>query len=137
MPDASDCIFCKIVAGEIPSSRVHEDDRTVAFMDVNPGTRGHLLVVPKEHAADLHEISDDDLAAVARTARDMAARAMDRLGAEGVNVIQNNGRAAWQSVFHYHVHVLPRYADDSIELPWTPGPGDEHEIAAAARELAA
>ena len=88
---ADDCIFCKIVAGEIPSTKVHEDDRTVAFMDVNPGARGHLLVVPREHAADVHEIGDEDLAAVARTARDLAARVLDRLGADGVNIIQNNG----------------------------------------------
>ena len=130
-----DCIFCKIVAGEIPSTRVHEDERTVAFMEVNPGTKGHLLVIPKEHVADLHAISDDDLAAVARTARTMATAATDKLGAEGVNIIQNNGRAAWQTVFHYHVHVLPRYADDTIELPWVPSPGDPDEIAKTAEEL--
>jgi histidine triad (HIT) family protein len=130
-----DCIFCKIVAGEIPSTRVHEDDRTVAFMDVNPGTRGHLLVVPKAHAADVHSIDDEDLAAVARTARDVAGRIRDRLGADGVNIIQNNGRAAWQTVLHYHVHVLPRYKGDPIELPWVPAPGDEDEIKAAAAEL--
>lgn len=134
MADA-DCLFCKIVAGEIPSARVHEDERTVAFMDSNPGTRGHLLVVPREHVADLHDIGDDDLAAVARTARALAARVVDRLGADGVNILQNNGRAAWQSVFHYHVHVLPRYAGDPIELPWTPQPGDEDDIQAAAAEL--
>ncbi len=132
-----DCIFCKIVAGEIPSTRVHEDERTVAFMDVNPGARGHLLVVPREHATDLHAISDEDLAAVARTARDMAAKAVDRLGAEGVNIIQNNGAAAWQSVFHYHVHVVPRWRDDPIKLPWTPTPGDADEIRATAAELTA
>ena len=135
MADPSDCIFCKIVAGEIPSTKVHEDERTIAFMDVNPGARGHLLVIPREHAADLHAISDEDLAAVARTARDMAAKAVDRLGAEGVNIIQNNGRAAWQTVFHYHVHVVPRWQDDPIELPWTPTPGDEDEIKKAASEL--
>jgi histidine triad (HIT) family protein len=130
-----ECIFCKIVAGEIPSTRVHEDERTVAFMDVNPGARGHLLVVPRTHAADVHAIDDEDLAAVARTARDLAARLRDRLGADGVNVIQNNGRAAWQTVFHYHVHVLPRYPGDPIQLPWQPTPGDPDEIKAAAAEL--
>jgi histidine triad (HIT) family protein len=134
LPDP-DCLFCKIVAGEIPSTRIHEDDRTVAFMDINPGTRGHLLVIPRTHAADLHEIGDEDLHAVARTARAMAARVMDRLGAAGVNIIQNNGRAAFQTVFHYHVHVIPRYEDDGIRLPWTPQPGDKGEIAAAAEEL--
>jgi histidine triad (HIT) family protein len=134
---ADDCIFCKIVAGEIPATVVHEGDRTIAFMDVNPGARGHLLVVPREHTADVHEIGDDDLAAVARTARDLAARAVDKLGADGVNIIQNNGAAAWQSVFHYHVHVVPRYEGDPIKLPWTPSPGDEDEIKAAAAELSA
>jgi histidine triad (HIT) family protein len=130
-----DCLFCKIVAGDIPSIKVHEDERTVAFMDVNPGARGHLLVVPREHAPNLHEIDAEDLAAVARSAQTMAGRVVDKLGADGVNVIQNNGRAAWQTVFHYHVHVLPRWSDDPIKLPWTPTPGDEDEIKAAAAEL--
>ncbi len=130
-----DCIFCKIVAGEIPSTKVHEDERTVAFMDVNPGARGHLLVIPRSHAVDLHTIGDDDLAAVARTARELAGRARDRLGADGVNILQNNGAAAWQSVFHYHVHVIPRYDGDPIKLPWVPSPGDSDEIRAAAAEL--
>lgn len=134
MPDP-DCLFCKIVAGDLPATKVHEDERTVAFMDINPGTRGHLLVVPREHVADLHDIGDDDLHAVARTARALAARAVDRLGADGVNVIQNNGSAAWQTVFHYHVHVVPRYRDDPIRLPWVPRPGDPGEIAAAAEAL--
>jgi histidine triad (HIT) family protein len=129
------CLFCQIVSGELPATVVHEDDKTVAFMDINPGTRGHLLVIPRAHAADLHEIGDEDLAAVARTARELADRARDRLGAEGVNVIQNNGSAAWQTVFHYHVHVVPRYRDDGIRLPWVPRPGDPDEIAAAAQEL--
>ena len=132
-----DCLFCNIVAGEIPSTKVHEDEQTLAFMDVNPGARGHLLVIPREHVADLHEIGDADLAAVARTARTMATKVMDRLGAAGVNIVQNNGRAAWQSVFHYHVHVLPRYENDALRLPWTPAPGDADEISATARALSA
>ena len=130
-----ECLFCKIASGDLPATIVHEDDETVAFMDINPGTRGHLLVIPRTHAADVHEISDEDLAAVARTARDLAGRARESLGAEGVNVIQNNGAAAWQTVFHYHVHVVPRYPDDGIRLPWVPKPGDADEIAAAAQEL--
>ena len=132
-----DCLFCKIVAGDIPATKVHEDDRTVAFMDINPGSRGHLLVIPRTHAPDIHAIDDADLAAVATTAKLLAGRAVDKLGAEGVNVIQNNGSAAWQTVFHYHVHVVPRYSDDGIRLPWIPQPGDEDEIKAAAAELGA
>src|SRR4051794_2813090 len=132
----SDCLFCKIVAGDIPATKVHEDDRTVAFMDIHPATRGHLLVVPREHAPDLHAIAPEDLHAVADTARAMAGKVVDRLGADGVNVLQNSGRAAWQTVFHYHVHVIPRYDGDPVRLPWDPGkPGDEDEIRAAAEEL--
>ncbi len=136
MPD-SDCLFCKIVAGEIPAVKVHEDEMTMAFMDLNPGTRGHLLVVPREHVADIHAITETDLGAVARTAQRMAGRIVERLGADGVNVIQNSGAAAWQSVLHYHVHVVPRYQDDPLRLPWTPAPGDPDEIAAVAKELSA
>jgi histidine triad (HIT) family protein len=127
-----DCLFCKIVAGEIPSTRVDEDDRTIAFMDINPATRGHLLVVPREHALDLLEIPDDDLEACVRMSRRLAQRVKERLGADGVNLLNSCGRAAWQTVFHFHVHVIPRYDDDPLRLPWTPAPGDRDEIAAAA-----
>jgi histidine triad (HIT) family protein len=137
MPADPDCLFCKIVAGELPATIVDSDDRTVAFMDINPATRGHALVVPREHAADLLAISGDDLAACARSAQRLAKRVKDRLGADGVNLLNSSGVAAWQTVFHFHVHVVPRYDGDPLELPWTPAPGDEAEIAAAAQELTA
>ena len=130
-----DCIFCRIVAGEIPSRRVYEDERTIAFMDINPATRGHVLVIPRTHARDLYEIGDADLAACARTARLMAGRARDRLDADGVSIMQSNGAAAWQTVFHYHVHVIPRYEGDPLVLPWRPAPGDQAEIEGAATAL--
>jgi histidine triad (HIT) family protein len=130
-----DCLFCKIVAGEISGTKVAEDERTVAFMDINPATRGHLLVVPRAHARDLLEIDDEDLAACASAARRLAQRVKDRLGADGVNLLNSCGSAAWQTVFHFHIHVIPRYEDDPLRLPWIPGPGDEDEIAAAARTL--
>jgi histidine triad (HIT) family protein len=130
-----DCLFCKIVAGEIPATRVAEDDRTVAFMDINPATRGHVLVVPREHADDLLAIEPEDLAAVSKTAQRVAATMPDRLGADGVNLLNSCGREAWQTVFHFHMHVIPRYAADPLRLPWTPEPGDRDEIAAAARDL--
>jgi histidine triad (HIT) family protein len=130
-----DCLFCKIVAGELPATVVREDERTVAFMDINPATRGHVIVVPREHSKDLLEIADDDLAACAAAARDLAALVSDRLEADGVNLLNSCGRAAWQTVFHFHVHVIPRYDADPLRLPWTPGPGDRDEIAAAAAEL--
>ena len=130
-----DCIFCKIVAGDLPGTKVHEDDRTVAFMDINPATRGHLLVVQRNHAKDLLEVEDDDLAAVSATAKRLAARIKERLGADGVNLLNSCGAAAWQTVYHFHIHVIPRYDDDPLRLPWVPGPGDGDEIAAAAQEL--
>ena len=135
MPADADCLFCKIVAGEVPSTRVYEDERTIAFMDINPATRGHLLVVPREHTVNLLEIGDDDLAACARAARTMAGRVTERLHADGVSVLNSCGSAAWQTVFHFHLHVIPRYKGDPLRLPWTPAPGDRDEIAAAAREL--
>jgi histidine triad (HIT) family protein len=132
-----DCLFCKIVAGEIPSARVDEDERTVAFMDINPATRGHVLVVPREHAVDLLEVPEADLEACARTAQRLARRVKERLGADGVNLLNSCGPAAWQTVFHFHVHVIPRYAGDPLRLPWVPGPGDADEIAATAEKLTA
>jgi histidine triad (HIT) family protein len=135
MPPDPDCLFCKIVAGDIPGTKVAEDERTVAFMDINPATRGHLLVVPREHATDVLEIAPDDLAAVAATGQKMARLVKERLGADGVNLLNSCGSAAWQTVFHFHLHVIPRYDDDPLRLPWVPGPGDADKIAAAAREL--
>jgi histidine triad (HIT) family protein len=132
-----DCIFCKIVAGELPATKVDEDERTVAFMDISPATRGHALVIPREHARDLLEIDPEQLAAVARMAQKVAGRAKERLGADGVNLLNSCGAAAWQTVFHFHVHVIPRYDDDPLRLPWVPGPGDADAIAATAQELRA
>jgi histidine triad (HIT) family protein len=130
-----DCIFCKIVGGELPATRVAEDDRTVTFMDINPATRGHVLIVPREHTTDLLEINPEDLAAVARASQKIAQVMLERLGADGVNLLNSCGRAAWQTVFHFHVHVIPRYDADPLRLPWTPAPGDRDEIAEAARAL--
>ena len=130
-----DCIFCRIAAGELPAQVVDSDQRTVSFMDISPATRGHALVIPRRHARDLHEVGADDLAACLAAAQRLAGRARDRLGADGVNLLNSCGRAAWQTVFHFHVHVIPRYDDDPLRLPWKPEPGDESEIASAADEL--
>jgi histidine triad (HIT) family protein len=130
-----DCIFCKIVAGELPATVVDEDERTIAFMDINPATRGHALVIPREHARNLLEVDDADLAATISAAQRLASRISDRLDAAGVNLLNSCGSAAWQTVFHFHIHVIPRYDDDPLRLPWRPAPGDPDEIAAAAAEL--
>jgi histidine triad (HIT) family protein len=130
-----DCIFCKIVAGELPARIVDEDERTIAFMDIAPATRGHALVIPRAHSANLLEIDAEDLSAVVLAAQRLAGRARDRLGADGVNLLNSCGPAAWQTVFHFHVHVIPRYEGDPLRLPWVPGEGDAQEIAQAAQEL--
>jgi histidine triad (HIT) family protein len=131
-----DCIFCKIVAGELPATIVDRDERTIAFMDINPATRGHALVIPRAHSRDLLDVDLADLSAVAAASQRLAARISERLGAQGVNLVNSCGSAAWQTVFHFHVHVIPRYTDDPLRLPWVPAPGDSAEIASAAQELA-
>ncbi len=134
-PAAADCLFCRILAGELPAQIVDEDERTVSFMDINPATRGHALVIPRAHAEDLYETDPQDVAATAVAAQRLALRARDQLGAEGVNLLNACRPAAWQTVFHYHVHVIPRYADDPLSLPWIPHAGDLGEIATAAALL--
>jgi histidine triad (HIT) family protein len=133
----ADCLFCAIVAGDIPSERIDEDERTVAFMDISPATPGHALVVPRRHAQDLFDVPAEDLAACAATAQRVARRAREALGAAGVNLLHSSGRAAWQTVFHFHVHVIPRYPGDPLVLPWAPAAGAPAEIARSAAALRA
>ncbi|MEA2202072.1 MAG: histidine triad family protein [Solirubrobacteraceae bacterium] len=130
-----ECIFCKIATGDMPATIVDEDERTIAFMDIAPATRGHALVIPRAHAPDLLSVGTEDLQAVAVASQRLAARSRERLRADGINLLNSCGAAAWQTVFHFHVHVIPRYRDDPLRLPWVPGPGDPAEIAAAAQEL--
>jgi histidine triad (HIT) family protein len=130
-----DCIFCKIVAGEIPSERIDEDEHTVAFMDINPWTRGHALVVPRRHARNLYEIEDDELARTMAAAKRLALRMRDGLGCDGVNLINSCEPAAWQTVFHFHVHVIPRFHDDPLQLPARPQEADPEELATVAGEI--
>jgi histidine triad (HIT) family protein len=130
-----DCIFCKIIAGELPSQIVDQDEHTIAFMDISPATRGHALVIPRRHSRDLLEIGSEDLTATISASQRLARRARERLGADGINLLNSCGRAAWQTVFHFHIHVIPRYDDDPLRLPWTPAPGDSEEIAQAAAQL--
>ena len=129
------CTFCKIVAGELPATVVAQDERSLSFMDISPAPRGHALVIPRAHAQDLLSIDADDLQAVIVASAWLAGRVKERLGADGVNLLNACGAAAWQTVFHFHVHVIPRYADDPLRLPWTPSAGDQGQIAAAAEDL--
>jgi len=136
-----ECVFCGIVAGTVPSAAVLEDEATVAFMDTDPGADGHLLVVPRRHSADLFTISAEDLTATTLAARRIAGGVRAAFGAEGVNLLNCSGTAAWQTVFHFHLHVIPRYGDpsrDRMRLPFEPGrPTDHAALAQRARVLAA
>jgi histidine triad (HIT) family protein len=114
----SDCVFCRIVAGQIPSTRVFEDEHTLAFMDLGHVNPGHVLVAVKKHADNLYALDDVQAAAVARASTRVARAIREAFKPEGLSVYQANGKAAGQTVFHYHVHLLPRHAGDGMELTW-------------------
>jgi histidine triad (HIT) family protein len=130
-----DCIFCKVLAGDISSEVVDSDERTVTVMDINPATPGHVVVLTRAHAEDLFEVSDEDMLAVMIAARRIAQRMRETLAPGGFNILHNIGRVAWQSIFHFHLHVIPRYEDDPLQLPWMPAPGDPAQLAAVAEQL--
>ena len=132
---AEDCIFCKIARGEAPSQMVQEDERTVAFMDISPWAKGHALVIPREHARNLYEISDEDLHATMSAAKRLAERMHDRLDTDGVNLLNSAEPAAWQTIFHFHVHVIPRFEGDALTPPAKPQEVDSDEIAEVAERL--
>ena len=122
------CIFCAIVDRSAPARIVHEDDRTLAFMDLFPLTRGHALVIPKAHCDSLLDADPDDAAAVMRTAQQVAQAAMRAYAPDGLNLLQTNGAAAMQTVFHLHVHVLPRYVGDGFHVEFTRKKGTDAEL---------
>ena len=130
-----DCVFCKIVTGEIPSFTLFEDEATLAFMDINPANEGHALVIPKEHAVDLYSISDEALARTLLTAKKVAAAVARTLNPDGLNLVQCNGPAAAQSVMHFHVHVLPRVKDDGLAMNWGLKLGDIDAIGRLAERI--
>jgi histidine triad (HIT) family protein len=132
---AEDCIFCRIVAGDLPSETVQEDEHTVAFMDINPWTRGHALVIPRNHSPNLYEVGEDDLRHTSSAAKRLAVRMRERLGCDGVNLLNASEPAAWQTVFHFHMHVIPRYQDDPLQLPVRPRQAEPAELAEVAAEL--
>ena len=137
MSSDPDCIFCKIIAGEIPCFKIYEDDDTLAFMDINPANDGHALVIPKEHAENVHSVSDDAIAATVMTAKKVAAAVDKTLNPQGLNLLQCNGPAAAQSVLHFHMHVLPRRDGDELKLNWGLEPGDMDAIGGLAERIRA
>ena len=122
------CIFCKVIAGEIPGEVIDTDDRTLTVLDINPATRGHAVVITRTHAESLLDLNEEDLMAAMRTVRRVMHRMRDTLHPDGFNILHNVGRAAWQSIFHFHIHVIPRYKDDPLQLPWLPEPADPEEL---------
>ena len=137
MPPDPDCVFCRILAGTIPSFRIDEDAQTVAFLDINPVQPGHVLVATRAHAADLLASEDRSLAAVLPAARRVAAAIRAALAPDGISLLQANGPGAAQSVRHFHLHVIPRRLGDGLVMNWEPRPGNKGELAAMAERLRA
>ncbi|GGH48548.1 putative cell-cycle regulation histidine triad (HIT) protein [Comamonas phosphati] len=137
---AGECIFCKLVTGEIPSAKVYEDELTIAFMDIGQATRGHVLVASKRHAANLLELTPEETGAVMQTAQRVAAAVNQAFDPDGINIFQANGAPAGQTVFHFHLHVLPRYTCDGLAITWQrqePGMPVLDELAARLRQALA
>ena len=131
-----DCIFCKIVSNEIPSVKVYEDDRVFAFMDISPLNDGHLLIIPKAHAATIHEITEADFLAVMSATHKLAAAVKKALNPEGINLMQLNGKAANQVVPHLHIHIVPRWFGDGLTIcKWEPTAGDMEKVQAVGEQI--
>ena len=127
------CIFCKIANGEIPSTTLYEDEDFRVILDLGPATRGHALLLPKNHFANLFELDDETAHKAILVAKKMAGKMKDALGADGFNLVQNNGEAAGQTVFHFHMHLIPRYENDNAGILWEPGETTPEDMAEVKR----
>lgn len=130
-----DCLFCKIVAGELPAHKLYEDERVLAFLDIQPGAEGHALVIPKDHATGFLDLEDETRDAIFAAARRIAPALIEETGAEGLNLHQSNGEAAGQVIFHFHLHLLPRRRGDGLRSPWTPGDSEAGELSTLAERV--
>lgn len=130
-----DCIFCKIANGEIPSKTLYEDEDFRIILDLGPATKGHALILPKEHASNLYELPDELASKVLVLAKKMAAQMKDKLHCDGLNLVQNNGEAAGQTVMHFHLHMIPRYKDDGQTILWTPGETTQEELEMVKKQI--
>lgn len=115
------CIFCKLANKDIPTNIIYEDDRFTVILDASPATKGHALILPKNHAANIYELPDEDASAVFVLAKKLATKMTEILHCDGFNIVQNNGECAGQTVFHFHMHLIPRYQGDTVGITWTPG----------------
>lgn len=130
-----DCIFCKIANGEIPSKTLYEDEQFRVILDLGPATRGHALILPKDHAANLYELSDDTAANVLVLAKNMVTKMTQKLGCDGFNLVQNNGEVAGQTVNHFHMHLIPRYLNDGQNINWTPSAPSSEELEEVKKQI--
>lgn len=130
-----DCIFCKIANGEIPSKTLYEDQDFRVILDLGPATEGHALILTKEHASNLYELSDEQAGKIMIVARNMAARMKDKLKCDGMNLVQNNGETAGQTVKHFHLHMIPRYAEDGQTINWVPGEPTQAELETVCKRI--
>lgn len=124
----TNCIFCKIANGEIPSKTLYEDDKFRVILDLGPASKGHALILPKNHYANLYELPEETAGEVMKLAKRMAAQMTERLGCEGFNLVQNNGELAGQTVFHFHMHLIPRYREDGQKIGWKPQEVSQEEL---------
>lgn len=131
----NDCIFCKISNGEISSKTIYEDEDFRVILDISPATRGHALLLVKEHYADLYELDDELAGKAMKLAKRLAVQMKEKLGCDGFNIVQNNGETAGQTVFHFHMHLIPRYADDNQKIGWTPTSLSAEELEAIQNKL--
>lgn len=132
----TNCIFCKIANGEIPSKTLYEDEAFRVILDLGPASKGHALILPKNHYANLYELPEEDAGAVMKLAKRMAAQMTERLGCEGFNLVQNNGELAGQTVFHFHMHLIPRYRDDGQKIGWKPQEVSQEELEETRKQIA-
>lgn len=130
-----DCIFCKIANGEIPSKTLYEDEAFRVILDLGPATKGHALILPKEHAANLCELPEETASAVLVLAKKMAVTMVEKLHCDGLNLVQNNGEVAGQTVPHFHLHIIPRYSDDGQSINWVPGEPAQEELEAVRKQI--
>lgn len=130
-----DCIFCKIANGEIPSKTLYEDEDFRVILDLGPATKGHALILPKDHAANLYELSDETASKVMVLAKKMAIQMTEKLHCDGFNLVQNNGEKAGQTVMHFHLHLIPRYQNDGQNILWVPGEASQEELEAIKKQI--
>ena len=131
----SDCIFCKIANGDIPSKTLYEDEDFRVILDLGPATKGHSLILPKEHADNLYELPDETASKVFVLAKKLAIKMKEKLNCDGLNIVQNNGEVAGQTVFHFHMHIIPRIKGDTVKVGWVPGTADTDTIASIVEKV--